>query len=215
MPRIIVDESFWATALLTAQGLYQFTYDSDDGDETIKSMECLGICWGNRDGEDFLLQYAVATQVIEERDEQHVVGPDPFKQLVHVAWSGLDVGDINPLGAFHSHPWSEDEVNEGAAAGWSEEVYWTASSEDRESMSVDTIEVIVSLRPLSSVPQAEHRWAERELVISGKHDTAHVTMSGWYCDKSGQVTQVPVQLPSAARINRRIERVDAASGVSA
>ena len=77
MPRIVIEETFWATALLTAQPLYQFSYD---GTPT-KSMECLGLCWGQRDGDDFLLQYAIATQVIEERDEQHVIGPDPFEHF--------------------------------------------------------------------------------------------------------------------------------------
>jgi len=39
-----LEESFWATLLLTAHQLYQFAYDDDN----VKSMECLGMCWGTR-----------------------------------------------------------------------------------------------------------------------------------------------------------------------
>ena len=87
-------------------------------------------------------------------------------------------------------------------------MFWTASPADRAAMANDTIEVIVSLRSLVSVSTIEHRWSERGLVASGKHDTAHVTISGWYKDCDGDVTQAQVVLPSAARINRRIDRID-------
>src|SRR5437763_1224513 len=113
MVTIELQRSFWVTALLTAHELYEFSDEND----CIKSMECLGWCWGDRNRAHnlFVVRYASVTQLIEHRDEGSVIGPDPFKSLVHQAWAGLDLADVNPLGNFHSHPWSKTEVDQARA----------------------------------------------------------------------------------------------------
>jgi hypothetical protein len=208
MPTITLDETFWATLLLTAHQLYRFAYD--DGKE--KSLECLGMCWGLRTGDNFRLVYAAATQIVKARDESSVQGHDQFDFHVHVAWSGMEVGDLNAIGEFHSHPYSEKEVLALRAAGQSEDIMWTASAADHESMAVDMIEVIVSLQPLTLVARDRHLWAQRGLVVAGKHDLAYVTISGWYKDAGEVVSQVQVLLPAANTINDRIRAYDARSG---
>jgi hypothetical protein len=207
MVTIELQRPFWITALLTAHELYEFA----DKNDQIKSMECLGWCWGDRDPARnlFVARYASVTQLIEHRDEGSVIGPDPFTSLLHQAWAGLDLADVNPLGNFHSHPWSAAEVDDIRGEGEEDPFFWEASDADKESMGPDMIEVIVALRPITKVDATEHLWAERGLIVSGKHDVKHVAISGWHKDDQGNVTQAKVQFPDCAFINDLMARIDA------
>jgi hypothetical protein len=205
MVTITLKESFWATALLTAYELYEFSYD---GSLTIKSTECIGLCWGRRRGEGFELIYGTATQLVEHRDENSVTPYNQFDHLTHVAWAGLDAGDFNAVGSFHSHPWSSSEVLDRKRKGHSESYFWNASQDDIDSTPFDSIGVIISLRPLNSITESLNSWKSRDLTVSGRFDLAHVTISGWYKNHSGDFAQVEVLLPDADLINKRIFDID-------
>jgi proteasome lid subunit RPN8/RPN11 len=200
--QVHLEESFWATLLLTAHQLYRFAYD--DGVE--KSLECLGVCWGTRQGRNFRLRYAAATQIVEHRDENSVQGHDALNFHTHVAWSGIEVGDLNAIGEFHSHPYSEAEAHNFQVAGRADDM-WTASEGDCSVMAHDMVEVIVCLQPLTTVLEP-HLWVKRGLIVAGRHDLAFVTISAWYKEDDGQVSQAEVHLDSIESINDRLRAYD-------
>jgi hypothetical protein len=215
---IKISESFWTTAIITSQELYK--YKDENGNEV--SAECLGNLWGMRRGISMDVQFGTTTQLIEHRDENSVVGPNPFDHLLHSAWTVLDVSECNYIGSFHSHPWSEEEVKDFFEDGYTDDVFWEASDTDKDSIPRDHIEIIVSLRPLCADPlgslagdsevkvnESLYEWKERNGLVSGKIDIFHVTLSGWYKNDCDDVYRVPIKASFLEDVNRRIAAIDA------
>jgi|LFRM01.1.fsa_nt_gb hypothetical protein len=202
--QIEITDQFWTNAILTAYEL--FRYPDDTG--KIICAECLGGVWGDRDGDIYRARFATTTQLIEKRDEASVVGPDPFEHLIHNAWAALDVADANYLGGFHSHPWTEQEVKDYLASGETDDVFWQPSDADKDSMPHKCIEIIVSLRPTTTVDPNLFTWAERGQLVSGKIDIAHITFSGWFMDDNGGFSQVPIRAGFLSAVNARIAEID-------
>lgn len=196
MLTIQLTKKFWGASLLTAYELFNFR-GQNGGSE---SCECLGSVWGKRNEYHFLAELATTTQLIEHRDKESVVGPDPWYHVLHNAWAVLDVSGLTYLGAFHSHPWSAAEIVEAKTdknAPFSDEDFYGASEEDKASMADRTIEVIISLRPLTNASVNEYRWQQRGMIVSGQIDLAHATFSGWYKNDAGDVSQIPVTMDAA------------------
>jgi hypothetical protein len=209
MPTIYLDRAFVFTALVSAHELYRYVRRVNaTSEEEMACAECLGTCWGNYNEADdtFIVMYAGITQLVEHRDETCVIGPEPFGHAIHSAWAGLDLGDANRLGTFHSHPWTQEEIN---TDGLSDADRWTSSPADRSSMGDGEIEIIISIRPRTSVSREDDVWAHRGDIVSGRHDENHVTISGWL-KRGDSVVQARVSVPDVARINRTIERLDSA-----
>lgn len=200
MPKIILVESFWSVAIMTAYELYRYR----DYWNQERCAECLGVVWGVRENDDLYAIYGTATQLVVDRDEESVIGPDPFSHALHNVWAALDATGTKYLGTFHSHPWSPEDVEYMLGDGCGDEDFYEASDEDKESIVPETLEIIVSLRPINTVDKDDLLWAQRGLTVSGRIDVAHVTFSGWYKHQNGVVKQIPVEYPHADEANKRI-----------
>lgn len=144
------------------------------------------------------------TQLIKERTKDFVIGPNSLSHALHDVWAAQVAFGCALLGGFHSHPWNEAEIRARLDAGSTEDSLHQASDEDRDAMWEPSIEIILSCRSLVNAPSLRRPWGEQGLVAAGEFDLAHITISGWLKDESGQVTQIQVELPSAAAINTRI-----------
>ncbi|MBN2376448.1 MAG: hypothetical protein JXD22_08605 [Sedimentisphaerales bacterium] len=168
--------------------------------------------WGNKDGDIFRASLATTTQIIEKRDMSSVeAGRSPFEQLLHNAWATLDVSDANYLGAYHSHPWTQQEVNNALSAGETEDFFWQASDGpdgDEGSMPDNCIEIILSLRPASTVNPDQYVWQQRGDLISGRIDIVHITFSGWFKNDNGQFSQIAVRGGFLDEVNDKIRNIE-------
>lgn len=200
MLRIVLVEWFWSLAIMTGYELYQYP----DTQKKVQHSECLGAIWGVRDGDDLYPVYGTATRLIVNREEGPTIGPDPFAHSRNNFWAALDATDAEYLGTFHTFPWSPDEVERMLANGCVEEAFYEPSEEEKGRIIPGKIEITLSYRPIDTVAEEEHSWAQRGLILAGRIDEAHVTFSGWYKHANHAVEQIPIEYTNIDEANRRI-----------